>query len=81
VTQNDAILSALRRGERLTPRDALLVYGTSRLAARIWDLKQAGHVISERMVKVPGRDGATCLVSEYSLAPAGELFAKAFEWG
>jgi hypothetical protein len=33
------------------------------------------------MVKVPGRDGTTHLVSEYSLAPAGELFAKAFEWG
>lgn len=80
MTQNDAILSALRRGERLTPRDALLVYGTSRLAARIWDLKQAGHAISERMVKVPGRDGTTCLVSEYSLAHPGELFAKAFEW-
>jgi hypothetical protein len=96
VTQNDAILSALRRGERLTPRDALLIYGTSRLAARIWDLKQAGHAISERMVKVPGRDlgkrrlriqrkdewrdGTTCLVAEYSMAHPGELFAKAFEW-
>ena len=80
MTQNDAILSALRRGERLTPTVALSVYGTFRLAARIWDLRQAGHAISERMVVVPGRDGTTCLVAEYTMAPAGELFARAFDW-
>lgn len=82
MTQNDAILSALQRGERLTPADALSKYGTFRLAARIWDLKQDGHAISERMVKVAGRDGTTCLVAEYSMETPGVLFdtKPAFRW-
>lgn len=82
MTQNDTILSALQRGERLTPADAMSKYGTFRLAARIWDLKQAGHAIVERMVKVPGRDGTTCLVAEYSMAEPGLLLdtKPAFVW-
>lgn len=76
MTQNDAILAALRRGERLTPRDALERWGCSRLAARVWELERAGHAIHSRMVRVPGRDGTVCLVAEYSIpTDQKELFA------
>lgn len=80
MSQSDSILSALRRGDRLTPADALERYGCFRLAARIYDLRKAGHDIRERMVQVPGHDG-TCTVAEYSMAEPADLFAAPFEWG
>ncbi len=79
MTQAEAILRALQHGDRLTPQDALARFGCFRLAARVWDLRQAGHDIQERMVAVPGRDGPA-LVAEYSMVPAGELFAVPLEW-
>jgi hypothetical protein len=69
VSQSDSILTALERGERLTPRDALDRWGCFRLAARIHELKGRGHSITTRIVK---RGDAE--VAEYSLVPAGELF-------
>lgn len=38
------------------------------MAARIWDLKQAGHAIRERSVEVGG-----AVVAEYSMGEQGEL--------
>lgn len=80
MSQQDHILAYLRAGGRLTPKLALDRFGCFRLAARIYDLKAAGHAITERMVVVPGRDGTTCLVAEYSMEAPGELFAPAFRW-
>jgi hypothetical protein len=40
------ILSALKSGRSLTPADALRDYGCFRLAARIYDLRNAGHDIA-----------------------------------
>ncbi len=44
-TQNELILAALRRGERLTPLDALRRFGCFRLAARVDDLRRAGYPV------------------------------------
>lgn len=44
MSQNHAILSHLKRGP-ITPLDALERYGCFRLAARIRDLRDAGHNI------------------------------------
>lgn len=52
-TQAQAILAHLQTGAKLTPLEALERFGTLRLAARIWDLRQAGHVINERDVTLP----------------------------
>ena len=52
-TQADMILAALRAGRALTPMDALDEFGCMRLGARIYDLRQAGHDITERMVETP----------------------------
>ena len=46
TTQAKGILDALKRGEALTPLDALDRFGCFRLGARIWDLKRAGHLIA-----------------------------------
>lgn len=51
MTQNEAILEALKKGKRLTPLDALCEFGCNRLAARILDLRLAGHDIRSQMVK------------------------------
>ena len=42
--QNVAILEHLKRGP-ITPIEALVRHRCFRLAARIWDLRQIGHVI------------------------------------
>jgi hypothetical protein len=55
ASQCDMILGALRRGERLTPLDALRRFGCLRLAARVDDLRSAGHRISTEMVTAGGK--------------------------
>lgn len=79
MTQTDAILSALLRGDRLTQLEAYDRFGCTRLPARVWDLRKAGHVVQERMVRVPTRYGTT-EVAEYWMVPAGELFQVAASW-
>ncbi len=44
-SQNDIILAALQSGRRLTPIDAVALCQCWRLAARIYELRQDGHVI------------------------------------
>lgn len=51
MTQNEAILAALKKGKRLTPLDALCEFGCNRLAARVLELRQAGHDIRSNMVR------------------------------
>lgn len=52
MTQANQILSALKRGEKLTPLMALQRYGCFRLAARIQDLRDSGVPVITSMVKV-----------------------------
>ena len=66
-SQCDMILQALKRGDRLTQLTALDRFGCSRLAARIGELKQAGHAIEDRTIQV-ARDKH---VKEYWL-PTGQ---------
>lgn len=41
MTQEDAILQHMQLGQRITPLEALNLYGCFRLAARIYELRQA----------------------------------------
>ena len=50
MTQSDRILSALERGAAISPLTALERYGCMRLAARIDELRRAGHNIKTTMV-------------------------------
>lgn len=45
MSQAADVLAALKRGETLTPLEALRKIGTLRLGARIWDLRRDGHQI------------------------------------
>lgn len=51
MSQTTAILKALQAGDKITPLDALKRFGVFRLAARICELKEAGHDVKVSMVK------------------------------
>ena len=53
-TQTARILKHLKSGKPLDPMLALRKYGSFRLGARIFQLRQAGHLI-ERTIKTRGR--------------------------
>lgn len=62
-SQNKRILNYLKRGHRMTPMDALELFGCFRLAARVYDLRQEGHNISKQIIELS--NGVN--VAEYSL--------------
>lgn len=49
-SQNDRILAYLKEGKSITPIEALELFGSLRLAARIADLKKKGHNITSQLV-------------------------------
>lgn len=53
--QNKAILKYLQDGNSITPLDALRLFGSLRLGARIKNLRDAGHTIITEMVKENGK--------------------------
>ena len=62
--QASRILAYLQQGMSLTPLQALDQFGCMRLAARIHELRQAGHVIEETTIVT----GNGKRVAQYSLA-------------
>ena len=59
-SQNKMILAHMKRGAAITPGDALREFGCFRLAARIHELRGAGHIIQSQRIKVGDKH-----VSEY----------------
>jgi hypothetical protein len=51
MTQTEAILYHLKRGNAITPIGALTLCGCFRLGARIWELKQQGYEIETKFIK------------------------------
>lgn len=72
--QASAILGHLRDGKGITSTEALDLYGISRLAAVVFDLRKAGHTIVTQRVSVPRTHGeGTASIGRYWLddVPAG----------
>ena len=71
ATQNELLLDLLRvRGRHgVTPMDALTGVGSFRLAARVYDLRQAGYEITSSRFRTPS--GA--MVARYVLEEAKAL--------
>jgi hypothetical protein len=65
MSQNEEVLECLKK-HTLTSKHAFMVFGITRLSARIYDLRQDGHKISTRMIRVPGRNGIAH-VAQYKL--------------
>ena len=68
ITQEDRVLKYLQTHKRgITQDQATKVLGVSRLGARIFDLKEAGHIIDSDRIKVKNRYGEEVFVSQYHL--------------
>lgn len=52
-SQAKRILAYMQEGNRITPIEALNLFGCFRLGARIADLKDGGHDIKSAFVKTP----------------------------
>jgi Helix-turn-helix domain len=52
MTQTQSVLQYLKSGKSLTPLQALDKFGILRLSARVLDLKNQGHAIDMRMLKI-----------------------------
>lgn len=55
MSQNDNILSYLKKGNKLDPMKALKMFGCFRLSARIFDLIQMGYNIECTNVSKNGK--------------------------
>lgn len=68
ITQEDRVLKYLQTHKRgITQDQATKVLGVSRLGARIFDLKEAGHIIDTDFITVKNRYGESCRVAQYHL--------------
>lgn len=65
--QKKILLEHLAAGEKLTPADAFRLTGSTRLSARIYDLRHDGYVINTEMITVRNRFGRTATVAQYSM--------------
>ena len=63
MSQHDEIKRWLSLGRKLTPLQALELFGCLRLAARIWDLRASGMDIQVRKKELPNGK----VVAEYYL--------------
>lgn len=52
-SQESLILKHLQAGNKITPLDALNMFGCFRLGGRIYGLKKLGHRIEKRMIETP----------------------------
>ncbi len=57
-SQTDQLLDALQEGRRITALIALRQFGCGRLAARIWDLRKAGHDVQTKTIRQRSRSHA-----------------------
>jgi hypothetical protein len=72
MTQKEAILKALKNGQKITPLEALRDFGCFRLAARIYELQREGYNIESELVQVTGAIAGKCTVAQYSLQNGGK---------
>lgn len=68
----DAILEHLKSGRSITSLEAVKLYGATRLAAIIYELRKKGYVIASHIITVPTRYGKDARVAQYTLIEEAE---------
>ena len=71
-TQYARILRFLQTGKNLTPLEALNLFGTLRLSAQIFVMRERGHDIKTEIVEVKTREGVAH-VARYSMTQVSFL--------
>jgi len=61
-SQTEQILNWLKKGHKLNPLQALRKFGSFRLGARVFEIKEMGYNINKKMKKKNGK-----YFAEYSL--------------
>ena len=64
-SQNRLILRHMQELGPISSYDSFLLYGCTRLSARIFDLKEQGHDIKSRMIVKKNSEGKTVHYFEY----------------
>lgn len=64
MSQAEKILNYLQSGGALTSMDALRIFGTFRLGARIYELRQQGYKIDEKTIKQNNKHFAMYYISD-----------------
>ena len=54
-SQNERILAYMKQGRSITGLLALRLYGCFRLAARVYDLRQMGIKVQQRLIRIRDR--------------------------
>lgn len=67
MSDKEKILEHLRQHKSITPLQALELYGTFRLGARIWDLRHDGHRIDTEIIHGKDRNGEDMRFAKYTL--------------
>ena len=67
ATQKDLVLKYLNDFGFITSWQAFKDLGITRLAARIWELKDKGYIFKEERVEAKNRYGLPCHYKKYSL--------------
>ena len=75
LSQTEWVLSQLKRGRKLTAKQAMDRRGIMRLGARIYDVRRKlsswnGH-IDTTVLRVTNRYGQVCHVAQYEFIPYG----------
>ena len=70
MTQTEMILNHLQNKGRITPLEALNLYGCFRLGARVYDLRQRGIQISKKMIEAQKPNGKKERFAAYYLTEA-----------
>lgn len=65
------VLDALRAGQMLTGMGAWRAFGTSRLAADVFELRRMGWPIVAETINVPARHGHRSKIARYHLPTRG----------
>ena len=65
MTQQERVLDYLQSGNKLTCLNAFNELGITQVASRIFELKEQGHPIDKRWIKVTNRYDEKCSVAEY----------------
>ena len=65
MTQSERVLRHLQERGSITAAEALDLYGCSRLAARVSDLRRAGHPIRAERVRGQNRYGEQVTFARY----------------
>ncbi|MCE2713158.1 MAG: helix-turn-helix domain-containing protein [Cryomorphaceae bacterium] len=65
MTQNDIIKNHLKNHKTITTLQAFSMYGITRLASRILELRESGMKISGYMIDVKNRRGEIVKVKKY----------------